>query len=250
MKGLLLTTLTSILLLQMPFPSMLQGHALAADGGAKSAVERGASAEKGGGPQRPAALEQGASFAERLGNSLSRQLASGSVAWALLLAFLGGVLTSLMGCVYPLIPIAMAVIGTRETRSRWGALGLSAVYVGGMCLLYTSLGLVFAALGKAFGSWMGNPWVVGLIAAVFVLMGLSMAGLFEFRLPAAVEARLNRAGGKGPAGAFLAGLVSGLVMAPCTGPVLSVVLVFIATTQSFFLGFWLLLFLSLGTGLL
>ena len=199
---------------------------------------------------RTAAPAAQGSLLERLTADMRAALQGGSVVWALFVAFLAGLLTSLMGCVYPLIPVAMAVIGTRETRSRWGALGLSAVYVLGMCLLYTTLGLVFAGLGKAFGSWMGSAWVVGFIALFFTLMGLAMAGVFEIRLPARLEARLNRLGGKGVAGAFSAGLVSGLVMAPCTGPVLSVVLVFIASSQSFFLGFWLLFFMSLGTGFL
>jgi thioredoxin:protein disulfide reductase len=187
---------------------------------------------------------------QRLKTRMLAALRSGSTIWALLIAFLAGLLTSLMGCVYPLIPVVMAVIGTRETRSRLGALGLSAVYVGGMCLLYTVLGLIFAGLGKAFGSWMASPWVMGVIVIFFVMMGVAMAGVFELRLPASIEGRLNRLGGKGVAGAFLAGLVSGLVMAPCTGPVLSVVLIYIAKSQSFFLGFWLLLSLSLGTGVL
>jgi thioredoxin:protein disulfide reductase len=189
-------------------------------------------------------------FAQRLKTKMLNALKSGATFWALLIAFLAGILTSLMGCVYPLIPVVMAVIGTRETKSRWGALGLSSIYVLGMCLLYTTLGLIFAALGKAFGSWMGSPWVMGIIVGFFVLMGLAIAGIFEFRLPGALEQKLNRLGGKGVSGAFLAGMVSGLVMAPCTGPVLSVILIFIAKSQSFFLGFWLLFFLSLGTGVL
>ncbi|MBW1810193.1 MAG: sulfite exporter TauE/SafE family protein [Deltaproteobacteria bacterium] len=189
-------------------------------------------------------------FAQRLKIKMLKALNSGATFWALLIAFMAGILTSLMGCVYPLIPVVMAVIGTRETKSRWGALGLSSIYVLGMCLLYTTLGLVFAALGKAFGSWMGSPWVMAIIVGFFVLMGLAIAGIFEFRLPGGLEQKLNKLGGKGVSGAFLAGMVSGLVMAPCTGPVLSVILIFIAKSQSFFLGFWLLFFLSLGTGML
>ncbi|HUU03083.1 MAG TPA: cytochrome c biogenesis protein CcdA [Myxococcota bacterium] len=220
--------------------SLTPGGALAAD---KVGLSPGAASAT-------AAISDEAPLAQRLKTRMLAALNSGAIIWALLIAFLAGLLTSLMGCVYPLIPVVMAVIGTRETKSRLGALGLSAVYVGGMCLLYTVLGLIFASLGKAFGSWMASPWVMGVIVVFFVMMGVAMAGVFELRLPAAIEGRLNRLGGKGVAGAFLAGLVSGLVMAPCTGPVLSVVLVYIARSQSFFLGFWLLLSLSLGTGVL
>jgi len=210
-----------------------------------------ATVEKQASPDTNSAGQDGdLPFAQRLKTKMLNALKSGATFWALLIAFLAGILTSLMGCVYPLIPVVMAVIGTRETKSRWGALGLSSIYVLGMCLLYTTLGLIFAALGKAFGSWMGSPWVMGIIVGFFVLMGLAIAGIFEFRIPSALEQKLNRLGGKGVSGAFLAGMVSGLVMAPCTGPVLSVILIFIAKSQSFFLGFWLLFFLSLGTGVL
>jgi thiol:disulfide interchange protein DsbD len=145
----------------------------------------------------------------------------------------------------------VAVIGARETRTKLGALGLSGVYVLGMCVLYTALGLIFAALGKVFGSWMGSIWVVVFIAVFFAVMGLAMAKIINLEmLLYPLTQRLGRVGGKGVAGAFLAGLVSGLVMAPCTGPVLSVILIFIAKYQSFFFGFWLLFLFSLGAGFL
>jgi thiol:disulfide interchange protein DsbD len=188
---------------------------------------------------------------QQLKERLLGALNQGSMSWALLIAFLAGLLTSLMGCVYPLIPVVMAVIGTRETRSKLGALGISGVYVLGMCVLYTALGLIFAGLGKVFGSWMSSIWIVGFIVAFFVVMGLTMAKIVNLELLLyPLQQRLGRVGGRGLAGAFLAGLVSGLVMAPCTGPVLSVILIFIAKSQSFFFGFWLLFFFSLGTGFL
>jgi len=192
-----------------------------------------------------------APMVQRLKERLLDALKEGSTSWALLIAFLAGLLTSLMGCVYPLIPVVVAVIGTRETRTKAGALGLSGVYVLGMCVLYTALGLIFAALGKVFGSWMGSIWVVVFIVIFFVVMGLAMAKIINLEmLLYPLTQRLGRVGGKGVAGAFVAGLVSGLVMAPCTGPVLSVILIFIAKYQSFFFGFWLLFLFSLGAGFL
>lgn len=195
--------------------------------------------------------EDQAPMVQKLKERLLDALKKGSTSWALLIAFLAGLLTSLMGCVYPLIPVVVAVIGTRETRSKFGALGLSGVYVLGMCVLYTTLGLIFAALGNVFGSWMGSIWVVVFIVIFFAIMGLTMAKIVNLELLLyPLQQRLGRVGGKGVAGAFLAGLVSGLVMAPCTGPVLSVILIFIAKSQSFFFGFWLLFLFSLGAGLL
>ena len=195
--------------------------------------------------------EEEAPLVQQLKERLLGALKKGSTSWALLIAFLAGLLTSLMGCVYPLIPVVVAVIGARETRSKLGALGISGVYVFGMCVLYTALGLIFAGLGKVFGSWMSSIWIVGFIVVFFVVMGLAMAKIINLEmLLYSLQQRLGRVGGKGVAGAFLAGLVSGLVMAPCTWPVLSVILVFIAKSQSFFFGFWLLFFFSLGAGFL
>ncbi len=197
------------------------------------------------------AAEEQAPLAQRLKERLLQALTRGSTSWALLIAFLAGLLTSLMGCVYPLIPVVVAVIGTRETRSKLGSLGISSVYVLGMCVLYTALGLIFAGLGRVFGSWMSSIWVVGFIVVFFVVLGLAMAKIINLEmLLYPLQQRLGRVGGKGVAGAFLAGLVSGLVMAPCTGPVLSVILIFIAKSQSFFFGFWLLFLFSLGAGFL
>jgi thioredoxin:protein disulfide reductase len=201
--------------------------------------------------EQASADERGAgSIEDRLKESLQKVLEGGGVLVALLISWLAGLITSLMGCVYPLIPVVMAIIGTRETKSRYGALRLSSVYLLGVCVLYSSLGLAFALLGKGFGSWMGSPWVMGLIAVFFMAMGLSMFGFYEFRLPSFLEQRIQRAGGKGFVGAFLAGLVSGLVAAPCTGPVLSVILVFIMQSQDALFGFWLLFFFGLGFGTL
>jgi thiol:disulfide interchange protein DsbD len=195
--------------------------------------------------------EEEAPLVQRLKERLLQALTRGSTSWALLIAFLAGLLTSLMGCVYPLIPVVVAVIGARETRSKLGALGISGVYVLGMCVLYTALGLIFAGLGRVFGSWMSSIWVVGFIVIFFVVLGLAMAKIINLELLLyPLQQRLGRVGGKGVAGAFLAGLVSGLVMAPCTGPVLSVILIFIAKFQSFFFGFWLLFLFSLGAGFL
>ena len=195
--------------------------------------------------------EDQAPMVQRLKGRLLDALKEGSTVWALLIAFLAGLLTSLMGCVYPLIPVVVAVIGARETGTKAGALGLSGVYVLGMCVLYTALGLIFAALGNVFGSWMGSIWVVVFIVVFFAVMGLAMAKIINLEmLLYPLTQRLGKVGGKGIAGAFLAGLVSGLVMAPCTGPVLSVILIFIAKSQSFFFGFWLLFLFSLGAGFL
>ncbi len=101
--------------------------------------------------------------------------------------FVGGFLTSLTPCVYPLIPITVSLFGARgEDVPRSRAMTLAACYVGGIGVMYASLGVGFALAGKAFGTFMANPWVIVPIAVVFVAMAASMFGAFELNLPPAL----------------------------------------------------------------
>lgn len=186
------------------------------------------------------------------GADLTGSLELGAGLWAAIpILFAAGVLTSLTPCVYPLIPITVSIFGARSQASGRGrAAALSTTYVLGIATMYSSLGLAAAASGKAFGSFMGNPWVVGLFAAMMLAFAASMFGLFEIRLPSSVQTKLARVGGIGFGSAFVMGLVAGIVAAPCTGPVLGAVLTFVASTGNLWLGFWWLFSFALGMGLL
>jgi len=173
-----------------------------------------------------------------------------SLPLALGVVFVGGILTSLTPCVYPLIPITVSIFGAREGVSRLKGAALSSVYVLGMAVMYTGMGIGAALTGRAFGHVMANPWVIGFVALVFILFGLSMLGLFELNLPTGLQTRLSQVGGEGWGGAFAMGLVSGIVAAPCTGPILGGVLTYVATTQNVALGGVLLFTFSIGMGLL
>jgi thiol:disulfide interchange protein DsbD len=116
--------------------------------------------------------------------------------------------------------------------------------------MYSSLGVAAALGGKAFGSVTQNPWVIGFVAVVLAAMAASMFGAFELRLPLSWQARLNRVGGAGRAGAFAMGLVSGIIAAPCTGPVLAAALTFVAAKGSAAFGFAIMFVYALGMGLL
>jgi len=171
-------------------------------------------------------------------------------AWALLLAFAGGLLTSLTPCVYPLIPITIGIFGARGARRLIERLTLSFIYVLGIAAMYSGLGLAAASTGAVFGQVMANPWVIGGVATVFALFGASMLGAFEIQLPAGLQARLSQVGGRGYGGAFAMGLVGGIIAAPCTGPALGAVLTYVATTRDLAFGFWLLFVFALGMGVL
>lgn len=181
---------------------------------------------------------------------ISVQLTS-SPALAVLLLFVAGVLTSLTPCIYPMIPITAAIVGgqslgeTRLPRSRTAVLTLA--YVGGLALVYATLGVLAGMTGTIFGAVSTNPWAYFFMANLLVLASLSMLDVIPLRLPLALVARASTAGTAGRvSGAFIMGAVSGLVAAPCSAPVMAAVLTWVTTTQRAALGFVYLLSFSLG----
>lgn len=174
-----------------------------------------------------------------------------SVWSAFLLVFVVGFLTSLTPCVYPMIPITLAVLGARaKHHSHLKNFSLALVYVFGIALTYSLMGVGAAMTGGLFGAALSNIWVVTAIAILFVAMALSMFGLFEVQAPAFIRNRLGAArGSHGYGGALMTGLVAGIVASPCIGPVLVSVLTYIAQTQSKILGFSLLFTFAVGMGL-
>jgi thioredoxin:protein disulfide reductase len=165
--------------------------------------------------------------------------------------FVGGFLTSLTPCVYPLIPITVSLFGARgDDVPRRRAIALASLYVAGIGVMYAALGVGSALAGRAFGTFMANPWVMAPIAVLFIVMAVSMFGAFELALPSAMQQRLSSVGGRGFFGAFAMGLVGGIIAAPCTGPVLASILAYVATTKSVVLGGSLLVTYALGMGVL
>jgi thioredoxin:protein disulfide reductase len=181
--------------------------------------------------------------------AFQRYLAQGAVV-ALGASYLFGLATSLTPCVYPMIAITVSVFGAKEAKSRWQGALLSLTFVMGIVCLFTPMGVVSAMTGKGFGSALGNPWVVGAIALVFGTLAASLFGAFELALPASVNNRLSGVGGAGYRGAFLLGLVCGLVAAPCVGPFLFGLLGWIATTRNVALGSAAMALYGLGLGTL
>jgi len=172
----------------------------------------------------------------------------------LLLIFLGvfaaGLLASLTPCVFPMIPITMAVIGAKGGGKGRG-FALSIALVLGMAVTYTTLGVVAARTGAAFGAFAQRPAFLIPVAVIFGLFALSLFGAFEIRLPDALQQKLQGSGSrKGFLGAFLVGLVLGPLSAPCVGPVIGTVLLAIALKGDVLLGAAELFTFSLGMGVL
>lgn len=172
-------------------------------------------------------------------------------ALAVPLLFAGGVLTSFTPCIYPMIPITVAIVGGEEAaagaRTRWRPLALTLTYVLGLALVYSALGLFAGLTGTLFGSVSTNPWLYFAMANVLVLAALAMLDIVPVRVPAALLARASTAGTAGRfSGAFVMGAMSGLVAAPCGAPVMAAVLTWVSTTKSGVLGFVYLFAFSLG----
>jgi thioredoxin:protein disulfide reductase len=192
-------------------------------------------------------LPQTAFAASGGGDSFTQALEKGPL-YAGLAAMFGGFLVSLTPCVYPMIAITVSVFGAHETKSRWQAAALSTIFVLGIATMFTPLGVVAGLTGSAFGTALASKWVVIGIAVLFLALAASLFGAFEFVLPDSLMQRLSTMGGVGYGGAFVLGLVSGIVAAPCTGPVLTGILLWIGKTQSAGMGAAALFAFSLGLG--
>jgi thiol:disulfide interchange protein DsbD len=169
---------------------------------------------------------------------------------ALAASYVFGLATSLTPCVYPMIAITVSVFGAKEAKSRVQGLLLSLTFVVGIVCLFAPMGVASALTGKGFGSALGNPWVVAGIAIVFLSLSASLFGAFEIALPSGLNNRLSGVGGSGYRGAFVLGLVCGIVAAPCVGPFLFGLLGWIATTRNVALGSAAMALYGLGLGTL
>jgi len=186
----------------------------------------------------------------QLGQTLQGQLDAGSMA-AIFVVFAAGVLTSFTPCVYPMIPVTVTYIGTASQGNRRRAVILSVVYVAGLALVYASLGVIVAMLGKPFGSFTRNPWIYGGVGLLLLMFAMFMLGWINIPIPG-FAGRMQSEGTRrgGLLGALLIGLASGFVAAPCTAPVLATLLVYVARTRDVVWGGFLLLVFALGLGLL
>ncbi len=165
-----------------------------------------------------------------------------------LLVFIGGLALNLTPCVYPLIPITISYFGSQSTGKISKSLLLALFYVLGMALTYSILGTIAAATGSMFGSALQNPLVLIVIALILIGLSLSMFGLYEIRVPQS----LTKLGGKsrsGILGSLFMGLTVGIIAAPCIGPFVLSLLIFVGEKGNPFLGFWLFFTLALGLGL-
>ncbi|MFB1420221.1 protein-disulfide reductase DsbD [Citrobacter freundii] len=170
--------------------------------------------------------------------------------WALLI----GIGIAFTPCVLPMYPlISGIVLGGKQRLSTGRALLLTFIYVQGMALTYTALGLVVAAAGLQFQAALQHPYVLIGLAVIFTLLALSMFGLFTLQLPSSLQTRLtlmsNRQQGGAPGSVFAMGAIAGLICSPCTTAPLSAILLYIAQSGNMWLGGGTLYLYALGMGL-
>ncbi len=165
----------------------------------------------------------------------------------LLIIFLGGLALNLTPCVYPLIPITISYFGAQVSNSKSQKIVMAIVYVLGMSITYSVLGLVAALTGGLFGSMLQNPIVVAVIVLILLALALSMFGLFEIRIPQSI-ANFSGKNRQGYFGTILMGLTVGFIAAPCIGPFVLGLLVYVGQIGNAFLGFLMFFILAMGLG--
>ncbi|WJG09252.1 protein-disulfide reductase DsbD [Aliiglaciecola sp. LCG003] len=157
-------------------------------------------------------------------------------------------------CVFPMYPILSSIVvgqGKSITMSR--ALSLSFVYVQGMAITYSLLGLVIASAGAQFTAYLQNPIILSVLIGIFVLLAFVMFGAYELQLPSKWQEKLNNVSNNQKSGSYigvlLMGAISGLVASPCTTAPLTAILLYLAEQGDMLLGFSALYALSLGMGI-
>ncbi len=180
-------------------------------------------------------------------SSIADTLESSGLLLGLLFVFLGGLALNLTPCVYPLIPITIGYFGGQSEgrTSRLFVLGL--LYVLGMAITYSVVGVVTSLSGAVFGTLLQNPIVIIFIVLVFIALALSQFGVYEFKLPDKLVMKAGGARG-GMFGAFFMGLTMGIVAAPCIGPFVIGLVTYVAAKGDPVFGFWMFFFLALGLG--
>jgi len=167
----------------------------------------------------------------------------------LALIFMGGLALNLTPCVYPLIPITISYFGGQAQGDNVkGTFVLALFYVLGMAVTYSLLGTVAALTGQMIGAALQNPYVLAFIAIILVALAASMFGAFEIRVPQSL-ASIGGKSRQGMVGSLLMGLTVGIIAAPCIGPFVLSLLIFVGDLGNPFMGFLFFFVLSLGLGL-
>ena len=180
-------------------------------------------------------------------SSIASTLENSGLFLSLIFIFIAGLALNLTPCVYPLIPITIGYFGGQSEGKTSRLVMLGLLYMLGMALTYSVVGVVTSLSGAVFGSLLQNPIVIIIIALLFVTLALSQFGVYEFKLP---DSWVMKAGGAkgGGFGAFFMGLTMGIVAAPCIGPFVLGLVTYVAAKGDPLYGFLMFFVLALGLG--
>src|SRR5262249_33152385 len=176
---------------------------------------------------------------------LESALARGGIGWFLAL-FVGGLLLNLTPCVFPMLGVTVSIFGARRQEPVPKVVTTAVLYVLGICVTYTALGVAAALTGGLFGAALPSVWVNVGLGALMILLSLGMFGVYEMQPPTWIMDRLGGAQATSFAGSFLSGLGVGIIAAPCVGPFVVAVLALIAQRGNVGFGVQTMFTLSLG----
>jgi len=181
-------------------------------------------------------------------DSVSNMFKDKGLLLGFLFVFIGGLALNLTPCVYPLIPITIGYFGGQSEGNTKRLFLMGLLFVLGMSITYSIIGVVTSLTGAVFGSLLQNTYVILFVVFVFIVMSLGMFGVYEFKLPDKLVAKAGGAKG-GVYGAFFMGLTMGIVAAPCIGPFVIGLVTLVAAKGDPLYGFSMFFVLSLGLGL-
>lgn len=202
--------------------------------------------EAGGGRAAVGAAATSEAAADR--NQIASLVEQFGLGVTFLLVALAGLALNLTPCVYPMMSVTVAYFGGRSGDSRTRTIEHALLYVLGICITFSLLGVAAAVTGSLFGAALQQPMVLGGISVLMVALALSNFGLYQIRMPEVLMRAAGR-GGEGALGALFMGLTMGIVGAPCIGPIVAALLLYVGAEQSPLLGFGLFFVLGLGMGL-
>ncbi len=193
-------------------------------------------------------LAAGSEFHSLLSDTTNSLTAASSSAgfWFIFLAFLAGILTSLLPCIYPMIPITLGIIQGQGAKTLWRNFQLTFAYTNGLALVYAMLGYISATSAVLFGSWLGKPWFIIAAAMIFIYFAGAMLGFYELYIPTILQSPKMQIEGGSVTYCFVLGMLSALVVSPCLAPPLVVLLGLVAKQANPLLGFISLYAFSLG----
>jgi|KBSSwiStaDraftv2_1062776.scaffolds.fasta_scaffold23012_2 thiol:disulfide interchange protein DsbD len=218
----------------------------AAAGPATTSDSTAAQAITPAGPSPSTPPRQGSQSAV-IGKQLQAALASGGLVWFLAL-FVGGLFLNLTPCVFPMLGVTVSIFGARRQEPLPKVMGAATLYVLGIVVMYSTLGVIAALTGGLFGAALQSAWVGIGLGALLIALSLSMFGLYEMQPPAWLLARVGGADTTSVVGLFFSGLMVGIIAAPCVGPFVVAVLALIAQRGQAMFGFQTMFALALGLG--